>query len=207
MENEHIDTIRKWEIEEYDFIKSSVENLVQNPSESEDFSDIKSEYDMPVCDNFRNLSNLLMQTTISPLVTTSHFLPDEDVPNEIYSNHSFLIEEISFCKDWMRRSFYEMIIFSIILLFSYNSYPVDDSDSLREDIDIFPGPGPGRLYTTGIDSDDFDYIPVDVPNILPTHPALHMDFDFIPSINDLGSDLMISLPTEIETRFTIGEYA
>ncbi|GJT10773.1 hypothetical protein Tco_0857815 [Tanacetum coccineum] len=24
-------------------------------------------------------------------------------------------------------------------------------------------------------------IPVDVPNILPTHPALHMDFDFIPS--------------------------
>ncbi|GJY42890.1 hypothetical protein Tco_0431103 [Tanacetum coccineum] len=31
-------------------------------------------------------------------------------------------------------------------------------------------------------------IPVDVPNILPTHPALLMDFDFIPS-NDLGSDL------------------
>ncbi|GKF35184.1 hypothetical protein Tco_0108384, partial [Tanacetum coccineum] len=37
-------------------------------------------------------------------------------------------------------------------------------------------------------------IPVDVPNILPTHPALHMDFDFIPSINALRSDLNVSSP-------------
>ncbi|GKG44696.1 hypothetical protein Tco_0486134, partial [Tanacetum coccineum] len=33
----------------------------------------------------------------------------------------------------------------------------------------------------------------DVPNILPTHPALHADFDFIPS-NDLGSSLDDSSP-------------
>ncbi|GJS58094.1 hypothetical protein Tco_0652878 [Tanacetum coccineum] len=37
-------------------------------------------------------------------------------------------------------------------------------------------------------------IPVDVPNILPTHPSLHMDFDFISS-NDLGSDLDVSSPS------------
>ncbi|GJW16745.1 hypothetical protein Tco_0024181 [Tanacetum coccineum] len=37
-------------------------------------------------------------------------------------------------------------------------------------------------------------IPVDVPNILPIHPTLHMDFDFIPSHNDLGSDLDVSSP-------------
>ncbi|GJR46696.1 hypothetical protein Tco_1314799 [Tanacetum coccineum] len=37
-------------------------------------------------------------------------------------------------------------------------------------------------------------IPVDVPNILPTYPTLHMDFDFISSNNDLGSDLDISSP-------------
>ncbi|GJY16003.1 hypothetical protein Tco_0386425 [Tanacetum coccineum] len=35
-------------------------------------------------------------------------------------------------------------------------------------------------------------IPADVPYILPTHPTLHMDFDFIPSYNDLGSDLDVS---------------
>ncbi|GKE62518.1 hypothetical protein Tco_1512885, partial [Tanacetum coccineum] len=37
-------------------------------------------------------------------------------------------------------------------------------------------------------------IPVDVPNILPTHPALQLDFNFIPS-NDLGSDLDDSSPS------------
>ncbi|GKF74828.1 hypothetical protein Tco_0224272, partial [Tanacetum coccineum] len=37
--------------------------------------------------------------------------------------------------------------------------------------------------------------PVDVPNILPTHPILHMDFDFHPSHNDLGSNLDVSSPS------------
>ncbi|GJY45641.1 hypothetical protein Tco_0434704 [Tanacetum coccineum] len=36
-------------------------------------------------------------------------------------------------------------------------------------------------------------IPIDVPNILPTHPAIQLDFDFISS-NDLGSDLDVSSP-------------
>ncbi|GJW23634.1 retrovirus-related pol polyprotein from transposon TNT 1-94 [Tanacetum coccineum] len=103
--------------------------------------------------------------------------------------------------------------------------PVEDSDSLREEIDIFPGPDDS--IPPGIESDDYDSegddnstslpefesfhvdypdlgdstidvvedIPVDVPNILPTHPTLHMDFDFIPSHNDLGSDLDVSSPS------------
>ncbi|GKF48253.1 hypothetical protein Tco_0141504, partial [Tanacetum coccineum] len=36
---------------------------------------------------------------------------------------------------------------------------------------------------------------VHVPNILHTHPTLHMDFDFIPSHNDLGSNLDVSSPS------------
>ncbi|GKB74830.1 hypothetical protein Tco_0936242 [Tanacetum coccineum] len=96
--------------------------------------------------------------------------------------------------------------------------PVEDNDSFREEIDIFPGLDDS--IPPGIKSDDFDsedddnstslpdfesfhvdypdlgdstidvveYIPVDVPNIFPTYPTLHLDFDFIPS-NDLGSDL------------------
>ncbi|GJW70236.1 hypothetical protein Tco_0127153 [Tanacetum coccineum] len=102
--------------------------------------------------------------------------------------------------------------------------PVEDSDSLREEIDIFPGPDDS--IPPGIKNDDFDSedddnstslpefekfhvdyldsgdsiidvvedIPVDVPNILPTHPTLLMDFDFIPSHNDLGSNLDVSSP-------------
>ncbi|GJW67936.1 hypothetical protein Tco_0122360, partial [Tanacetum coccineum] len=97
-----------------------------------------------------------------------------------------------------------------------------DSDTLREEIDIFPGPDDS--IPLGIESDDYDSegddnstslpefesfhvdypdsgdstidvvedIPVDVPNILST---LHMDFDFIPSHNDLGSDLDVSSPS------------
>ncbi|GJY70601.1 hypothetical protein Tco_0474304 [Tanacetum coccineum] len=108
--------------------------------------------------------------------------------------------------------------------FSPSPIPVEDSDSLMEEIDIFLD-GDDSI-PPGIESDDFDSedddnstslpefesfhvdypdsgdstidvvedIPVDVPNILPTHPALLIDFDFIPS-NDLGSDLDVSSPS------------
>ncbi|GJU90473.1 hypothetical protein Tco_1302896, partial [Tanacetum coccineum] len=114
---------------------------------------------------------------------------------------------------------------TIIESFPTFTIPVEDSDSLREEIDIFPGPDDS--IPPGIESDDFDSedddnstslpefesfhvdypdsgdstidvvedIPVDVPNILPTHPALQLDFDFIPSHNDLGSDLDNSSPS------------
>ncbi|GJU58878.1 hypothetical protein Tco_1236644 [Tanacetum coccineum] len=95
----------------------------------------------------------------------------------------------------------------------------------REEIDIFSGPDdsipPGiesNDYDSEVDNnstslpefesfhvdhpdsgdstiDVVEDIPVDVPNILPIHPTLHMDFDFIPSHNDLGSDLDVSSPS------------
>ncbi|GJV52190.1 hypothetical protein Tco_1447931 [Tanacetum coccineum] len=66
--------------------------------------------------------------------------------------------------------------------------PVKDSDSLREEIDIFPCPDDS--IPPGIESDDFDSegdyhhdvvedTPVMLPNILPTIPSIHMDFVFI----------------------------
>ncbi|GKE18178.1 hypothetical protein Tco_1425755, partial [Tanacetum coccineum] len=102
--------------------------------------------------------------------------------------------------------------------FSPSPIPVKDSDSLMEEIDIFLDGDdsiPPGIESDDFDSEDddnstsrpefesfhVDYpdsgdstidvvedIPVDVPNILPTHPALQLDFNFIPS-NDLGSDL------------------
>ncbi|GJV14601.1 hypothetical protein Tco_1359924 [Tanacetum coccineum] len=70
--------------------------------------------------------------------------------------------------------------------------PVEDSNSLREDIDIFPGPDDSIPPDSTIDV--VEDIPVDVPNILPTHTTIHMDFNFIPSHNDLGSNLDVSSP-------------
>ncbi|GJU33512.1 hypothetical protein Tco_1181866 [Tanacetum coccineum] len=68
--------------------------------------------------------------------------------------------------------------------FSPFSNPIEEVDSFMEDIDIF------------LDGDDSmpPDIPVDVPHhFCRTHPALQLDFDFIPS-NDLGSDLNVSSP-------------
>ncbi|GJS05727.1 hypothetical protein Tco_0322235 [Tanacetum coccineum] len=110
--------------------------------------------------------------------------------------------------------------------FSPSPIPAEDSDSLKEEIDIFLD-GDDSI-PLGIENDDFDSedddnftsrpefesfhvdypdsgnstidvvedIPVDVPNILPTQPAFLMDFDFIPSNNDVRSDLDDSSPSE-----------
>nr|GEU96046.1 hypothetical protein [Tanacetum cinerariifolium] len=75
IENEHLDTIS--ETESKKFIKSSVENLVSIPSESEDFSDIESECDMTDCNdsqttNFLTFSNPLFDDSTSSDHESSH---------------------------------------------------------------------------------------------------------------------------------------
>ncbi|GJW82078.1 hypothetical protein Tco_0146053 [Tanacetum coccineum] len=283
MEDEHLDTILETESDE--FIKSSVENLVPTPSESEDFSDIESECDVPDCDdsqttNFSTFSNPLFDDSTSsddessheevihemsfktysnPLfdldkeIISSEFNPihNEDLdstPKDVrFDAESYLLEslvnhdtlmasppKIDFLLDEFAENFHA-IPNTIIESLPTFPIPVEDSDSLREEIDIFPGPDDS--IPPGIESDDYDSegdenstslpefesfhvdypdlgdstidvvddipvddipvddIPVDVPNILPTHPTLHMDFDFIPSHNDLGSDLDVSSPS------------
>ncbi|GJS39923.1 hypothetical protein Tco_0564966 [Tanacetum coccineum] len=280
MEDEHLDTIPETESDE--FIKSSVENLVPTPSESEDFSDIESECDVPVCDNFTNFSNPLFDAndddtssdveefkiSSNPLFDLDEVSPiDEEVlenTNSIPSGieiscfnsasdllESFLNRDSSIDSsqkiDFLLDEFAEGDILFLESLFHDNSsprppkafsansdtsieslptfpIPVEDSDYLREEIDI--SPGPADSIPLGIENDDFDsedddnstFLPefesfhvdypdsgdstmdvvedilVDMPNILPTHPVIHLDFDFIPS-NDLGSNLDVFSPS------------
>nr|GEW26557.1 hypothetical protein [Tanacetum cinerariifolium] len=93
MRNEHLDTIPEKESDE--FIKSSVENLVPNLSEFEDLSDIKSECDVPICDDFMTFSNLLFDADDNFSSSDNKLFSDEDVPKEIYSNPLFDEEIIS----------------------------------------------------------------------------------------------------------------
>ncbi|GJX53992.1 hypothetical protein Tco_0282361 [Tanacetum coccineum] len=295
MVDKHLDTIPETESDE--FIKSSVENLVQNPSESED----ECECDVPDCDdsqttNFSTFSNPLFDDSTSsddessheevihemsfktysnPLfdldeeIISSEFNPihnedlDSTPKNDRFDTESYLLESLLNRDTLMAsspkidslldefagidddnldqegeihlverllydhsspRSPEELNVENSIESFSSSPIPVEDSDSLREEIDIFLGLD--DLISPGIESDDYDSedddnstslpefesfhvdyldsgdstidvvedIPVDVPNILPTHPTLHMDFDFIPSHNDLGSDLDVSSP-------------
>ncbi|GJV09156.1 hypothetical protein Tco_1346812 [Tanacetum coccineum] len=74
--------------------------------------------------------------------------------------------------------------FSANLIHDNNSTSRPEFESFHVD---YPDSGDSTI-------DVVEDIPVDVPNILPTHLALQLDFDFIPS-NDLGSDLDVSSPS------------
>nr|GEV16302.1 putative zinc finger, CCHC-type, retrotransposon Gag domain protein [Tanacetum cinerariifolium] len=91
MGDELLDTIL--EIESDEFIKSSVENLVPDPSESED----ERECNVPACDDFTTFSNLLFDTDDDFSSSDNESFFDEDIPKEIYSNPLF-DKEIIFIK-------------------------------------------------------------------------------------------------------------
>ncbi|GKB73924.1 hypothetical protein Tco_0935336 [Tanacetum coccineum] len=100
MEDEHLDTILETELDEKN--ESSVEDLNLTPSESEDLfedlSDIESECDMPVCDDFTTFSNPIFDSNDDFTSSDDKSLSDEDVPEEnfkIYSNPLFDEEIIS----------------------------------------------------------------------------------------------------------------
>ncbi|GJZ05088.1 hypothetical protein Tco_0538363 [Tanacetum coccineum] len=207
--DKHLDTITETESDE--FIKSSVENLVQNSSESED----ECECDVPDCNdsqttNFLTFSNPLFDDSTSGNDESSHEEGDIRLVERLLYDNSTPQPPKAFQAN------------SDTIIESPPTFPipVEDSDSLREEIDIFPGSDDS--IPPGIKSDDFDSedddnstflpefesfyvdsgdstidvvedIPVDVPNILPTHSALQLDFNFIPS-NDPGSDLDDSSP-------------
>ncbi|GJU10391.1 hypothetical protein Tco_1132787 [Tanacetum coccineum] len=99
MGDEHLSTIPEKESDE--LIKSSVENLVPIPSESEVTSDNKSKCNVPINDEssptFTTFSNHLFDSNDDFTFSDDESLSDEDVPKEnfkIYSNPLFDDEEI-----------------------------------------------------------------------------------------------------------------
>ncbi|GJT66775.1 hypothetical protein Tco_1018255 [Tanacetum coccineum] len=68
MRDEHLSTIPETESDE--LVKSNVENLVPILSKSEDFSDIESECDVPVCDDFTTSSNPLFDEHLDTIPAT-----------------------------------------------------------------------------------------------------------------------------------------
>ncbi|GJY40262.1 hypothetical protein Tco_0427532 [Tanacetum coccineum] len=80
MVDKHLDTIPETELDE--FIKSSVENLVQNPSESED----ECECDVPDCDDSQTTN---FSTFFNPFF-------DDSTSSDEKSSHEEVIHEMSF---------------------------------------------------------------------------------------------------------------
>ncbi|GKA50947.1 hypothetical protein Tco_0744143 [Tanacetum coccineum] len=104
MGDEHLSTIPEKESDEV--IKSSVEDLLPIPSESEDTSGSDSECDLPSCDDFSPIkvyeeksvtfSNPLFDSNDDFTSSDDESLSDEDVPKEnvkIYSNSLFEFDD------------------------------------------------------------------------------------------------------------------
>nr|GEW93970.1 hypothetical protein [Tanacetum cinerariifolium] len=89
MGDKHLDTVSATESNE--FIKSSVENLVRNPSESKD----EHECDVPTCEVFTTFSNILFDADYDFYYSNDQSFYDKYIPKEIYSNPLFDEEIIS----------------------------------------------------------------------------------------------------------------
>nr|GEX67220.1 hypothetical protein [Tanacetum cinerariifolium] len=93
MRDKHLDTIPA--IKSDEFIKSSVQNLVPNPSESKG----EHECDVPACDDFTTFSNLLFDVDDDFSSSDDESFSDEDISKKIYSNPLFDEEIISIMID------------------------------------------------------------------------------------------------------------
>nr|GEU82318.1 hypothetical protein [Tanacetum cinerariifolium] len=128
--DEHLDTNPVTESDE--FIKSSVENLVPNPSKFEDLSD--SECDEPACDNFTIFSNLLFDADGDFSSSNGESFSDEDVSKKIYSNHLFVEEIISMKIDLHRFNVESDLIESLL---NHDSSIISSSSKIYSFLDEF----------------------------------------------------------------------
>nr|GEW43977.1 hypothetical protein [Tanacetum cinerariifolium] len=156
MGDEHLDAIPAMESDE--FIKSSVENLVPNPSESEG----EYECDVPACEVFTTFSNILFDIDyifdeFSGELTLLKSIPpginetDCDPEEETYFIKRFLYDNSS---PRPPKEFISENSDTAIESFSPSPIFVKDSDSLMKKIDL--SFTPNDPMPPGIEEDDYD---------------------------------------------------
>nr|GEX57083.1 hypothetical protein [Tanacetum cinerariifolium] len=143
MGNEHLSTIP--EIESDKLIKSSVKNLVPIPSESEVTSDNENTLfdSSPKFDYLEEFSGELMPTSI---------INKERIKRE-HEEYISLMKKLLTINSFSRplENFHAN---TIIETFPTSSIPIEDSDSIKEEIDIFTDTD--DLMPPDIESDDYD---------------------------------------------------
>nr|GEX78687.1 hypothetical protein [Tanacetum cinerariifolium] len=173
MGDEHLDTIPEKESDQ--FIKSSVENLVPNPSESED----EHECDVPACDDFTTFSNLLfdayhdfsssnskffdyfffdslLDEFAGELILLKSIPPGTDEADCDPEEEICHIEKLLYDNSSPRppEEFLSENSDAAIESFSPAPIPVEDSDSLRDEIDL--SLTLDDSMSPGINDDDYD---------------------------------------------------
>nr|GEW72142.1 hypothetical protein [Tanacetum cinerariifolium] len=177
MGDEHLSTIP--ELESDEFIKSNVENLVLNPSEFDDLSNIKSECDVPVCDDFMTFSNLLFDVEDNFSSSDGESFSDEDIDSLLdeFADELIFLKSIpprideADCDPKEEIRLIEKLLYdnssprppkefnsensnAVIESFSPSSIPVEGSDSLIEEIDL--SLTSDDSMPPGIKNDDYD---------------------------------------------------
>ncbi|GKE13255.1 hypothetical protein Tco_1416806 [Tanacetum coccineum] len=219
MEDEHLDTIPDTKSDE--FIKSSVEDLVQNPSDSED----ERECDVPDCDDSSSsddessheavIHEMSFKTFSNPLfnldeeIISSEFDPihnedlDSTPKNVRFDAESYLLEPLVNRDTLMASPPKIDFLLDEFTAFQDNSntiieslptfpIPVEDSDSLREEIDIFSGSD--NSIQPGIESDDFDSEDDNNSTSLPEFDSFHVDY---PDSGDSTINVVEDIPVDI----------
>nr|GEV28098.1 hypothetical protein [Tanacetum cinerariifolium] len=128
--DEHLDTIPATESDE--FIKSSVGNLIPNPSESEG----EHKCDVPACEVFTTFSNILFDADYDFSSSNDQSFYDEDIPKEIYSNPLFDEEIISMKIDPHRFNAESDLIESLL---NHDSLIISSSSKIDSVFDEFAG--------------------------------------------------------------------
>nr|GEV83229.1 hypothetical protein [Tanacetum cinerariifolium] len=126
--DEHLNTIPATESDE--FIKSSVENFVPNPSESEG----ESECDVPAC--FTTFLNVLFDADYEFDSVNDQSCSDEDVPEKIFSNLLFDEEIISMKIDQHHYNAESDLIESLL---NHDSSIISSSSKIDSLLDEFAG--------------------------------------------------------------------
>nr|GEV39452.1 reverse transcriptase domain-containing protein [Tanacetum cinerariifolium] len=191
MGDEHLDTIPKTESDE--FIKSSIENLVPNPSESEG----EHECDVPACEVFTTFLNILFDADYDFYSNQHHFNDESNLIESLLNHDSSIISSSSKidslfdefagkltilklippgidktdCDPEEETRFIQRLLYdnssphppeefiyensdAAIESFSLSYIPVEDSDSLMEEIDL--SFTPDYPMPPGIREDDYD---------------------------------------------------
>nr|GEW93103.1 GPCR kinase [Tanacetum cinerariifolium] len=128
MGDEHLDTIPVTELDE--FIKSYVENLVPNPSES----DGENGCDLPAC--FTTFSNILFDDDYEFDSVDDQSLHNEDFPKKIFSNPLFEEEIISKKKDTHHFNAESDLVESML---NHDSSIISSSSKIDSLLDEFAG--------------------------------------------------------------------
>nr|GEV93537.1 hypothetical protein [Tanacetum cinerariifolium] len=189
MGDEHLDTIPATESEE--FIKSSVENLVPNPSETE------GEYgcDVPAYEYFTTFSNILFDSDYDLSSSGDQSISNEDIPTKIYLNPLFEEENISIKIDLHHFNAESDLIESLLnhdsLIISSSSKIDSLFDEFTDELTLLKSIPPGINETDCDPEEEYntpfsDTIMSDSEDSIITYTAVSSPFGGLSDIGSLG---------------------